>query len=545
MYGQPGPPCGAYSGPVIGPLPPSGTAPVAGPVPPVTPATVVLGKRPTSVADIVAIAHGAPVVLEEDVVAAIDRTHRLLPTVLRSGSPVYGLNTGVGDQYTTIQDGRDASEVQLQLLRSHASGVGDPHDEAAVRAIMACIVRSLAQGYSGVSVRLVQTLVDMLNRGVVPYAPSQGSVGYLTATAHIGLAVFGEGQAWYGGELLPGAEALRRARIDPQAPGLREGHAMISGTFEIGGIGALAVGKVQNLVDVADVAGAMSVEALRGNTRGYDARLQAMRPHPGQVHTARRLRALLADSEIVAAFRNHRLQDPLSLRCIPQVHGAVRDCLDYVTAVVECEINSVTDNPVFITVTGPDGPELEALPGGNGHGAPVATALDCLAIAIAELSTMSQARSDRLTNSHLSELPPFLVAGSGSSSGFMIPPYVAAALAAENRAHAAPATVHTVSTCAGQEDHVSMGTNAAIKARRAAWNAGHILAVELLCAAQALDFHAPLRPGIGTGAAHAAIRRLVPTRVADDPIGPDLETVRQLVQAGVLAHLVEVRIDED
>ncbi|WP_420120112.1 HAL/PAL/TAL family ammonia-lyase [Nakamurella sp.] len=512
---------------------------------PVSLEPIVLGSDPTSIADIAAIAHGAPVVLDERAVRAIDRTHRLLPTVLRSGSPVYGLNTGVGDLYTTVPDSRDPAAVQLQMLRSHASGVGDPHDEAAVRAIMACTIRSLARGYSGVSVRLVQTLVDMLNRGVVPYAPSQGSVGYLTATAHIGLAVFGEGQAWYRGDLLAGAEALRRAGIAGQEPGLREGLALISGTFEISGIGALAVNKVQTLIDVADVAGAMSVEALRGNTRGFDARLQALRPHPGQVLTARRLRALLAGSEIVETYRRHRLQDPLSLRCIPQVHGAVRDCLAYVAGVVECEINSVTDNPVFVTIDGPDGPELQALSGGNGHGAPIATALDCLAIATAELSTMSQARSDRLTNSHLSELPPFLVAGSGAGSGFMIPPYVAAALAAENRAHAAPATVHTVSTCAGQEDHVSMGTTAAIKARRAAWNAGHILAVELLCAAQALDFHAPLRPGVGTGAAHAAIRRLVPTRVADDPIGPDLEAVRALVQDGTLAGLVDARLDPD
>jgi histidine ammonia-lyase len=507
--------------------------------------TIVLGSDRTTIEDIAAIAHGATVALDERAVRAIDRTHRLLPTVLRSGSPVYGLNTGVGDLYTIVPDTRDPAAVQLQMLRSHASGVGDPHDEAAVRAIMACTIRSLARGYSGVSVRLVQTLVDMLNRGVVPHAPSQGSVGYLTATAHIGLAVFGEGRAWYGGELLPGAEALRRAGIAAQRPGLREGLALISGTFEISGIGALAVHKVRTLVDVADVAGAMSVEGLRGNTRGFDARLQALRPHPGQVLTARRLRALLAGSEIVERYRTHRLQDPLSLRCIPQVHGAVRDCLDYVAGVVECEINSVTDNPVFLTIDGPDGEEMQAVSGGNGHGAPVATALDCLAIAIAELSTMSQARSDRLTNSHLSELPPFLVAGSGASSGFMIPPYVAAALAAENRALAAPATVHTVSTCAGQEDHVSMGTTAAIKARRAAWNAGHILSVELLCAAQALDFHAPLRPGAGTGAAHAAIRRLVPTRVADDPIGPDLEAVRSLVQDGSLAALVEGRLDPD
>ena len=329
---------------------------------PPVPETVVLGSAPTSIQDIVAIAHGAQVALDERAIRAIVRTHRLLPTVLRSGSPVYGLNTGVGDLYTIVPDTRDPADVQLQLLRSHASGVGDPHDETAVRAIMACTIRSLARGYSGVSVRLVRTLVDMLNLGVVPYAPSQGSVGYLTATAHIGLAVFGEGQAWYRGTLLPGAEALRRAGIAAQAPGLREGHALISGTFEISGIGALAVGKVQTLIDVADIAGAMSVEALRGNTRGFDARLQALRPHPGQVVTARRLRAILAGSEIIEVFRNHRLQDPLSLRCIPQVHGAVRDCLDYVVAVLDCEINSVTDNPVFIPVDGPEGEELQALP---------------------------------------------------------------------------------------------------------------------------------------------------------------------------------------
>src|SRR6478752_449993 len=269
------------------------------------PQQIVLGSGPTTIGDICAIAHGAQVVLDERAVRAIDRTHRLLPTVLRSGSPVYGLNTGVGDLYTIVPDTRDPAVVQLQMLRSHASGVGDPHDQTAVRAIMACTIRSLARGYSGVSVRLVRTLVEMLNRGVVPYAPSQGSVGYLTATAHIGLAVFGEGQAWFQGELLPGAEALRRAGIAGQEPGLREGLALISGTFEISGIGALSVSKVRTLIDVADVAGAMSVEALRGHTRGFDARLQALRPHPGQVLTARRLRALLAGSEIIEVFRNH------------------------------------------------------------------------------------------------------------------------------------------------------------------------------------------------------------------------------------------------
>jgi histidine ammonia-lyase len=489
-----------------------------------------LGPELTSLADIVAIANGAPVMLDPDALAAMAKTRALLARALDRGEAIYGLTTGVGDLYSVRLSPDEISRAQLNMLRSHASGVGAPLDRTAVRAIMATMVKALLQGASGVGPELVVTMADMLNRGVTPWSPGGGSVGYLIATAHIGLAIFGQGKAWYAGELLPGAEALARAGIAQRQPGPREGHALLSGTYEITGIGALALHHAQRLVAIADLAGAMSLEAVRGNTRGFDPRLQRFRPHPGQIATAANLMALLDSSEIIAANRDHRLQDALSLRCIPQVHGAVRDAIAYCVTVLEIEINAVTDNPVFAI----EDDELVALPGGNGHGAPTALALDFLAIAIAELSTMSQARSDRLTSRHLSGLPAFLADERGSFSGFMIPPYVAAALAADNRGLAAPASVHTVSTCAGQEDHVSMGVGAARKARAAADNLTDILVVELLCAAQALEFQIPLSPGRGTGAAYALIRRVVSPRNEDRDMYPDLEAVRALIDSGAL-----------
>jgi len=499
-----------------------------------------LGKQPTSISDITAIARGAKVDLCPDAIAGMKPVQELLHKAISEGRPIYGLTTGVGDLYTVKLKPEDISRAQLNMLRSHASGMGAPLDELAVRAIMATMIKALLQGCSGVSPELVRTMSEMLNRGVVPWSPGKGSVGYLIATSHIGLVVFGEGKAWYQGELLSGCEAMKRAGIEVIAPGPREGHALISGTYEITGIGALAVQHTEELVPIADIAGAMSLEALKGNSRGYDARLQAMRAHPGQVATAARLRALLEDSAILAAHRDHRLQDALSLRCIPQVHGGVRDAIAYCREVVTIEINSVTDNPVFVIEDG----ELVPLPGGNGHGAPTALALDVLAIAIAHVSTMSQARSDRLTNGHISELPPFLVGESGANSGFMIPPYAAAAIAGDNRSLASPASVHTVTTCASQEDHVSMGASAAIKARTAADNLADILSIELICAAQGLDFHLPLRPGKGTGAAYDVIRRAVPSRDADRAMYPELHAVRQLIGNSMLAAAVEQALTE-
>lgn len=500
--------------------------------------TVELGASLTSVEDIAAIAYGAPVVVDPVLLAAMKRTSDLIKFELDSGKAIYGLTTGVGDLYSVPLRPDEISRSQLNMLRGHASGVGAPHDAQVIRAIMATMIKALLQGASGVSSDLIITMTEMLNRGVTPWSPGGGSVGYLIATAHIGLAVFGQGQAWYQGQLLPGGEALTRAGIAIREPGPREGHALLSGTYEITGIGALALHETEQLIALADVAGVMSLEALKGNTRGFDPRLQRMRPHPGQVKTAARLMSLLDSSEIIAANVDHRLQDALSLRCIPQVHGAVRDAIAYCRSVLDIEINSVTDNPVFVVEDG----TLIALPGGNGHGAPTALALDFLAVAIAQLSSMSQARSDRLTNSYLSGLPAFLADGSGSNSGFMIPPYVAAALAADNRGLAAPASVHTVSTCAGQEDHVSMGVSAARKARAAANNAADILSVEFICAAQGLEFQRPLRPGRGTGAAYDLIRTCVPARDEDRDMYPELHAIREMMDDGRLARAIQSTI---
>ncbi|MEN3262281.1 aromatic amino acid ammonia-lyase [Sodalis endosymbiont of Spalangia cameroni] len=501
---------------------------------------VTLGKGDTTLAEIAAIADGAPLALAADALAAMDHVQGLIQEAIAQGRVIYGLTTGVGDLVTSRLDAADVAAVQLNMLKSHACGVGAPLAPREVRAMMAVMIKSLLQGYSGVSPALVTVMAQMLNRGVIPWSPAKGSVGYLIATAHIGLAVFGYGQCWYQGQLLPSDEALAQAGIACRQPGPREGHALVSGTYEITALGCLALVDFAALVPLADAAGAMSLEALKGNTRGYDARLQALRPHAGQRATADLLRRLLTDSEILDRYRDYRVQDALSLRCIPQIHGAVRDQLAFCQHVVHTELNAVTDNPVFLVEEG----ELVVLPGGNGHGAPIALSLDALAIAIAALSTASQARSDRLTNGHLSGLPAFLLEGAGGHSGLMIPPYAAAALAGENRSLAAPASVHTVTTCAGQEDHISQGVNAARKALDAVANAVDIVAIELLCAAQALDFHRPLRPSRGARAMLAAIRSQVPFLTQDRELWRDLAALRQLMTGGVLLQSLQPLLEE-
>ncbi|HEY0208301.1 aromatic amino acid ammonia-lyase [Acerihabitans sp.] len=497
--------------------------------------SILLGRDETTTGDIAAIAAGAQVRIDARARAGMAAAHQQINRALAADKVIYGLTTGVGDLVTQRLSSPQIAAVQLNMLKSHACGTGADLAPAEVRAMMAVMIKSLLQGYSGVSPSLVDTMAMMLNRSVIPWAPAKGSVGYLIATAHIGLAVFGHGKAWYRGELLPGGEALRRAGIEARTPGPREGHALVSGTYEITALGCLAVEDFNALLPVADAAGAISLEALKGNTRGYDARLHALRPHPGQVETARILRCLLQDSEILDRYRDFRVQDALSLRCIPQIHGAVRDVLGYCRQVLTIEINSVTDNPVFMVLDG----ELQVLPGGNGHGAPTALALDALSVAIAELSTASQARSDRLTNSHLSGLPAFLIQEGEAYSGMMIPPYVAAALAGENRALASPASVHTVSTCAGQEDHLSMGVTAARQALDGINNAVDIVAIELLCATQAIDFHQPLRPSRGARAVMAEIRREVAFRQRDDEMYPDMLAIRRLIADGRLSHALQ------
>ncbi|WP_375400240.1 histidine ammonia-lyase [uncultured Amnibacterium sp.] len=497
-------------------------------------AIVPLGTRPLTTADVAAVADGAPIAVSSSVLHAVEAGHGALLDLAATGTPIYGLTTGVGDRVGDPIGPADAARRQLVLLASHASGVGEPWEPRVVRAITVAVAQALAHERSGVRATLVARLVSMLNAGVVPCAPRGGSVGYLIATAHIGLVAFGRGRARFGGELLSGAEAMRRAGIPTDGPGPREGLALISGVHEISGLGALAVTSVDRVLRSADVAAAMSLEALRGTSSGSDARAQAVRPHPGQAATADRLRALVDGSGILAASRERRLQDALSLRAVPQVHGAARDMLAYATRVIETDLNSVTDNPAFVD----DGGGLIALPNANGHGAPGALALDALAIAVSQFTSMSQARTDRLTTARLSGLPPFLVDAGGDDPGLMIPAYAAAALSGEVRHLASPASVHSVSTSAGQEDHISQGVTAADQAVRAADLAAGVIAIELLCAAQGLEF-ATEQPGRGTAAARALIRSVVPAYAAGREPSLDIAAIRALVVSGELAAVAE------
>ncbi|MEN0614455.1 aromatic amino acid ammonia-lyase [Klebsiella indica] len=501
---------------------------------------VILGRTRTTIEELVRIADGAPVILEPDALAHMDNVSRFIHKAIADGKVIYGLTTGVGDLVTERLSADQIGQMQMNMLRSHACGMGPDLSAREVRALMAVMLKSLLQGYSGVSAELARRMCQMLNQHVTPWSPAGGSVGYLIATAHIGLSVFGEGKCWYQGQLLPSSQALDRAGIAAYTPGPREGHALISGTYEITALGCLAIGDFEQLLPVADMAGGMCLEAMKGNTRGYDARLHALRPHDGQQETARILRCLLRDSEILTHYRDHRVQDALSLRCIPQIHGAVRDQLAHCRQIVTTELNAVTDNPVFLI----ENNELVVLPGGNGHGAPLALALDALAVSIAQISTASQARSDRITNVHLSGLPAFLIGASGPNSGMMIPPYVAAALAGDNRSLAAPASVHTVSTCAGQEDHISMGVSSARKAVKAVENARDIVAIELLCACQAIEFHRPLRASVGTELTLSQVRQIVEFRQRDTALYPDMHAVRDLIASGVLSHQLRALFEE-
>ena len=417
------------------------------------------------------------------------------------GDHTYGVNTGFGRFVSESIPPEQAAELQLRLLRSHACGVGEPYPDDVVRGAMLLRANTLAKGYSGARVETVELLVAALTAGLVPHVPSRGSVGAsgdLAPLAHLALPLVGEGEATLGDERLPGADALRAAGLEPIVLEAKEGLSLINGTQFMTAMAALALMRAQRLARVADIACAMSLEALQGTPTSFHPSIHAARPLPGQTRSAATLRALLAGSAIVESHRwCDKVQDAYSLRCAPQVHGASRDLLDYVERTVEVELNAATDNPLVLLED-----EL-IVSNGNFHGQPIAMALDCLAIACAELANISERRTERLVNPSLSEgLPPFLVAREeGLNSGFMIPQYVAAALVSENKALCHPASVDSIPTSAGQEDHVSMGNGAGLKALQVVANAERVLAIELLAGAQAVEFLAPLEPGVGVRAA--------------------------------------------
>jgi histidine ammonia-lyase len=475
---------------------------------------------------------GREAMLGEVAVERLQRARALVDT--HRHEHTYGVNTGFGRFVSETIPDDQVDELQLRLLRSHACGVGEPYPPDVTRAAMLLRANTLAKGYSGARVPTVELLLELLRAGVLPRVPARGSVGAsgdLAPLAHLALPLVGEGEAWFEGALLPGADALGRAGLTPVVLGPKEGLSLINGTQFMTAMAALALVRAGRLARAADVACAMSLEALQGSLTSFHPAIHAARPLVGQGRSAGNVRALLEGSAIIESHRwCDKVQDAYSLRCAPQVHGASRDLLAYAEATVAVELNAATDNPLVLVDEG------TIVSNGNFHGQPVAFALDTLALAVAELASISERRVERLVNPALSDgLPPFLVpAEEGLNSGFMIPQYVAAALVSENKALAHPASVDSIPTSAGQEDHVSMGNAAGLKALVVLANAERVLAIELLAGAQAVEFLAPLEPGRGVAAARAFVRELSPRLREDRSLSSDIELVAEAVCSGGL-----------
>lgn len=499
---------------------------------------ILISTAPTSLEDVVAIAReGAPVRLTEDSRNRVAKARRLIERWVREGRTIYGVTTGFGALSDVVISKEDTRQLQENVLLSHAAGIGRIFDEPTTRAVMGLRIKDFARGYSGVRLSTVEHLVELLNRGVYPVIPEKGSVGAsgdLAPLAHLALVLIGRGEAIYGGRRMDGAEALSAVDMEPLTLEEGEGLALVNGTQVMTAIGGLAVNDAARLAKVVDIAASMSLEVLLGSRTEFDPRIHHLRPHPGQGAAAENMRCITRNSEIVSSHRDcSRIQDAYTLRCSPQVHGASRDAIAYATAVIECEMNSSTNNPLIFAESG------EFLLGGNFHGQPVALAMDFLGMAVAELANISERRIERLVNPHLSGLPAFLISDGGLNSGFMIAQYTAAALVSENKVLSHPACVDSIPTSANKEDHVSMGTISARKCRDIVENAEVVVAIELLCAAQALDLFTNLKPGEGTLAAYETIRRDVSHMAKDRVLSKDIETVAGLIRSGLLVRNVE------
>ncbi|MGD8376471.1 MAG: histidine ammonia-lyase [Acidobacteriota bacterium] len=458
--------------------------------------------------------------------------------ILSEGTVVYGINTGFGALASTRVPPDQLDQLQRNLILSHCVGVGAAFDPPTTRAMLLLRANTLARGLSGIRPEVVEALLELLNRDLLPRVPRKGSVGAsgdLAPLAHLAAPLIGEGLLRYGRDLRPAAEVLAENGLERVRLAPREGLALINGTAVMTAQGVLALQRAWNVARHADLATAMAVEGLQGTVRAFDPRIHAARGQRGQIRSAAVLRALLADSEIMESHRNcGKVQDSYALRCAPQVHGAVRDSLEHIGRVLAVEINAATDNPLVF----PD--EGESLSGGNFHGAPVGHVLDLLAIAMADLASISERRLNRLVNPHLSGLPAFLVPENpGLNSGFMMVQVTAAALTSENKVLASPASVDSIPTSADVEDHVSMGTHAARKAMEVVENTETVVALEMLAAAQALDLEAPLRPARAVGAVHERIRRDIAGLTADRMMGDDIERMQELVRRGELLRAAE------
>ncbi len=502
--------------------------------------TVSIDGGPLRPEDVEAVAfRRARVVLAPEAAGRMAPAREVVSRAVAEGRTVYGITTGFGAMAGTPIAPGDAAALQVSLLRSHAAGVGPPLPPPLVRAMLLLRARTLAQGHSGVRPEIVARLVEMLERDLLPVVPAQGSVGAsgdLAPFAHLALPLIGEGELSDGGTSAPAGDGLARHGLDPIRLEPKEGLSLLNGTEGMLAWGALGLQRARRLATAADIACAMSVDALLASERPFQARIHELRPHPGQVASAANLARLVAGSQIGASHKDdfvHAVQDAYSIRCAPQVHGAARDVFQFAAEVFERELASVVDNPIVFPVGG------DVVSAGNFHGQPLAFALDFMAVAATELSNISERRTDRLLDPERSSgLPPFLAVEPGLHSGLMLAQYTAAALVAESRVLSHPASVESIPTSGSQEDHVSMGWGAGRKLWVVLDAAARVLAVEVLCAAQGVEYRAPLRPSPATAAAVAAVRSLVPSLTEDRPPGPDIETVAGLVESGALGAAV-------
>ncbi len=495
--------------------------------------------------------HGAPVALDPEARSRMAASRAVVEELVERGEAAYGVTTGFGDLAMVRIDPSDARRLQQNLLVSHAVGVGPAHDRATVRAMLLLRANTLARGQSGCRPELVERLIDFLRLALHPVVPEQGSVGAsgdLAPLAHLALPIIGRGRAEVEGEHLDGGEALARVGLAPLRLDAKEGLALLNGTQQMSAVGALTVLDAERVAGVASVTAAMSVEALLGTDVAFAAAYSAARPHPAQGRVAEELRFLLRDSELQLAHhaQAHKVQDPYSLRCVPQVHGASRDALAYARRVLEIEINSATDNPLVFPAGSDADPDALAtgggrvISGGNFHGQPVALAMDFAALAIAELGSICERRIALLIDGRLSGLPAFLAEDAGLNSGMMLLQYTAAALVSENKSLVHPASADSIPTSANQEDHVSMGSIAARHARDVLRNVERVIALELLCAGQGLDFRIARigRPGAGVAEAHRRLRARVDHLADDRAPGPDIAASLDLVRGGSLLDLL-------
>ena len=503
--------------------------------------TVKIGTDGMTLADLVRVARqGSKVEATQETERNIAQTRKLIENWVEAEETIYGVTTGFGSLSDVAISREDTKKLQENILMSHAAGVGDMLEPDAVRGMLLLRIKDLARGHSGIRLETFRSLIDLLNSGIVPVVPEKGSVGAsgdLCPLAHLSLVLIGKGEALVDGRRMPGEAALSSKGLKPIVLEAGEGLALVNGTQAMTAIGGLSVFDALNLCKMVDVAASMSLEVLMGSRTEFDPRIQKVRPHPGQAATSDNMLRITGNSEIISSHKDcSRIQDAYTLRCSPQVHGASYDAVQYAAGVIETEMNSSTGNPLFFKEEG------VYLLGGNFHGQPVALAMDFLGIAVSELANISERRIERLVNPMLSGLPAFLVEESGLNSGFMIAQYTAAALVSENKILSHPASVDSIPTSANKEDHVSMGTIAARKAGEIVRNAENVAAIELLCAAQALDVFTNMKPGEGTEAAYSVIRGEVPRLDEDRVLSSDIETVNNLMKSGRILDAVEAKV---